>query len=281
MSAHHICINRLVAQAVLAGTTLAMAACATTAVRDPGADRVRAELTALQSDSRLATQAPVAMQAAEKAVTEAEMLSIDSGLNTHRVYIASRRVQTARALAEAEYAVAQRKLLSDQSDQVRLDARTREADVAKSATVIARADANAAQSRNDTLVAELADLKAKKTDRGVQLTLGDVLFSSGRAELAAGSAVNLDKLVAALATTPDRQLIIEGFTDSQGSDAMNMTLSQNRADAVSTYLSGRGIARDRITATGRGEAYPVAGNEIAAGRQLNRRVEVTIQNPPQ
>ncbi len=288
MNAHRIVIHRLVAQATLAGTAVIMVGCATAVVRDPGAERVRAELAALQADSRLATQAPVAMQAAEKAVSEAEINSEDNSLTVHRVYIAERRVHTAKALAEAQFAVNQRKALSEQSDKIRLDARTREADLAKSATAIARNDASAARaetgaakSRNDALVAELADLKAKKTDRGVQLTLGDVLFSSGRAELAAGSAVNLDKLVAALATSPDRKLIIEGFTDSQGSDDMNMSLSQRRADAVSTYLSGRGISRDRISSTGRGEAYPVAGNEIAAGRQMNRRVEVTIQDPPQ
>ncbi len=287
MSSHPVVIQRLIAEAILAGTCVVMASCATVAPVNPGVEQVRADLRSLQGDSRLSTQAPVAMKNAESAVLAAEIVSDDSSLVAHRVYVAERRVQTAKALAEAQYAVTERKVLSETAERVRLDARTREADNAKAATALAKNDASAAraevgaaQSRNDALVAELAALNAKKTERGVQLTLGDVLFSSGRAELAAGSQVNLDKLVAALTNSPDRKLIIEGFTDSQGSDSMNQQLSQRRADAVAAYLSSRGIARERIVANGRGEAFPVAGNEIPAGRQLNRRVEVTIQDPP-
>jgi len=287
MSAHPVIIHRLIAEAVLAGTCVMMASCATVAPVNPGVERVRADLRSLQADTRLATQAPVALKRAETAVQAAELVSEDESLVSHRVYIAERRVKTAKALAEAQYAVNERTALGEAAEKVRLDARTREADNARSAAAIAKNDASAARaetdvakSRNDALVAELAALNAKKTDRGVQLTLGDVLFSSGRSELAAGSQVNLDKLVAALANAPDRKLLIEGFTDSQGSDDMNLALSQRRADAVASYLSSRGIARDRISSTGRGEAFPVAGNEIPAGRQLNRRVEVTIQDPP-
>lgn len=293
MSARHVTIHRLVAQATLAGTCVVLASCASAPLTDPGAIRVRSELSELQGDPRLASQSPVALKAAESAVREAEIASRDEALVRHRVYVAERRLHTAKALAEAQYAVSQRKALADQSDQMRLDARTGEADRATRAARLARGDADsarlaaeqaraeagAAQSRNDALVAELADLNARKTERGVQLTLGDVLFSSGRAELAAGSAANLDKLVAALGKSPERRLLIDGYTDSQGSDAMNQQLSQRRADAVSGYLSSRGVAASRITATGRGETLPVAGNEIAAGRQLNRRVEVTIQDP--
>jgi len=313
--------SKMTTRDILRNTTLAtsallLAACAAGITKNPDVDRVRADLTALQSNPNLANQSPIAMQDAEQAVREAELPDADGTLTAHRVYLADRKVQTAKSLATAQYTVAQRKALSDQNDQVRLDARTREADIAKRDAGMAKRDADAAKqdaeaatrdanaartqagfaisdanaarteadlakSKNDALLAELSDLKAKKTDRGVQLTLGDVLFSSGRAELKAGSAVNLDKLVVALSGAPDRNITIEGYTDSLGSDDMNMALSQRRANAVSAYLTGRGIAASRITAIGKGEAYPVAGNEIAAGRQLNRRVEVTIQNPPQ
>lgn len=245
---------------------LLLTACAASAVKDPGADKVRADLTALQSDPNLANRAPAAMQAAEAAVLKAEVADTDSTLTAHRVYIADRKVQTTKALAQAQYAVDQRQGLSDQNDQVRLDARTSEADIAKS--------------KNEQLLAELADLKAKKTDRGIELTLGDVLFSSGRSELKAGSAINLDKLVAALGSSA-QHVDIDGYTDSLGAEAMNMALSQRRADAVSLYLTGHGIASSRITATGKGEGYPVAGNDTASGRQLNRRVVVTIRNVTQ
>ena len=280
LSAAHI---RLLGVAAVAA---ALAACAATPTRDPASARVRADLSALQSNPELATKAPIALQNAERAVELAERPDADSALTAHRVYVADRKVQTAKSLSLAQAAIEQRKALSDQTEQVRLEARTREADLARNDANRARQDASAArvessaaQDRNDALLAELADLKAKKTDRGVQITLGDVLFSSGRAELQAGAVGNLDKLVLALQGSADRKVVIEGFTDSQGSEASNQALSQRRADAVSGYLSRHGVDASRLSATGRGKAFPVAGNEIPAGRQLNRRVEVTIENP--
>lgn len=246
----------------IASAVLLLAACAAGPVKDPGADRVRADLSALQSDPNLANRAPVAMQAAEEAVRSAEIADTNAKLTAHRVYIADRKVQTTKALAQEQYDIDQRSALSKQHDQVRLDARTHEAD--------------AANRKNDALLQQLADLNAKKTPQGIELTLGDVLFSSGRAELAAGSASNLDKLVTALKSDPTQNVEIDGHTDSQGSDEMNMSLSQRRADSVSLYLSGHGVDSSRLTATGKGEGYPVAGNETATGRQLNRRVVVTL-----
>ena len=261
-----------IARTVLFNVTLTTAAllfagCVAEPVKDPGAERVRADLTALESNPDLANRAPVAMKEAEQAVRDAETPDTDASLTAHRVYIADRKVQTAKSLAQAEYATDQRKALSDQSAQVQLEARTREADTAKS--------------KNDELLAELADLKAKKTERGVEITLGDVLFSSGGSDLKPGSVGNLDKLASALREEPDRHALIEGHTDNQGGDEMNLELSQRRADAVSRYLTGHGVDSRQITSMGKGKGYPVAGNETAAGRQLNRRVEITIQNPPQ
>lgn len=254
----------LLRRTAIASTVLLLAACAAGAVKDPGADRVRADLSALQSDPDLANRAPVAMQAAEQAVRNAEIAETDAKLSAHRVYVADRKVQTTKALAQEQYAMDQRAALSKQHEQVRLDARTHEAD--------------AANLKNEALLAQLADLNARKTPRGIELTLGDVLFSSGRAELAAGSAANLDKLVTALKGDSTQHVEIDGYTDSQGSDGMNMALSQRRADAVSLYLTGHGVAASRVTATGKGEGYPVADNETASGRQLNRRVVVTLRD---
>ncbi len=111
------------------------------------------------------------------------------------------------------------------------------------------------------------------------LTLGDVLFASGRAELNPGTANNLNQLVTFLGKYPSRTVIIEGHTDSVGDDNYNQGLSQRRADSVRSYLVRHGVDAARITAMGAGESTPVAGNESATGRQQNRRVEVIISNP--
>jgi outer membrane protein OmpA-like peptidoglycan-associated protein len=110
------------------------------------------------------------------------------------------------------------------------------------------------------------------------LTLGDVLFTSGQADLKAGASSHLDKLVTFLDKYPDRTVLIEGYTDSVGSEDYNQGLSQRRADSVKSYLVAQGVDSTRLAASGKGESDPVAGNETAAGREQNRRVEVIIND---
>lgn len=110
------------------------------------------------------------------------------------------------------------------------------------------------------------------------LTLGDVLFDSGQAELKAGAFSTIDRLATFMRENPERTLVVEGYTDSVGSDAYNLSLSQRRADAVRAALLARGIDGSRITKSGMGKANPVAGNDTAAGRQRNRRVEIVISS---
>ena len=129
------------------------------------------------------------------------------------------------------------------------------------------------------LADELKELQAKQTERGIVLTLGDVLFDSGQASLKPGAASTIDRLSNFLASQPDRSLIIEGHTDSMGSDSFNQQLSESRAESVKAALVAKGIPSERIVAVGKGEAAPVAGNDTSAGRQQNRRVEIVISNP--
>jgi outer membrane protein OmpA-like peptidoglycan-associated protein len=121
---------------------------------------------------------------------------------------------------------------------------------------------------------------AKPTDHGLVLTLGDVLFTSGRADLKAGTMGNLNKLAKFLEKYPDRTVAIHGYTDSLGSAEYNQGLSERRANSVKVYLADQGIDSSRLTALGMGQSAPVAGNDSGAGRQQNRRVEVIISNPP-
>jgi outer membrane protein OmpA-like peptidoglycan-associated protein len=264
---------------------LALHGCAAAPVRPDGAAEVRAKLTRLQSDTDLANRAPVALQEAESAVLIAEqpVNARESSLAAHRVYIADRKVEIAMAQAATGEAEAQRVKLGEAREQLRLDARTREADAARAdadATRVAAAGAaTEAAAQADDMQRQIAALQAKTTERGIVLTLGDVLFTSGQADLKPGAASNLDRLVAFLNQNPGRSVEIEGHTDDVGSDDSNLGLSQRRADAVKSFLVRQGIDTGRIAASGKGELQPVADNVSAAGRQQNRRVEVIIDNP--
>lgn len=281
---NRVTIGRTLIAATVASVLLA--ACAAAPVAPQGASEVRARLTQLQSDPNLASRAPVAIEEADAAVRTAEQPEADASLGSHRVYIADRKVEIARAQAETRLLEDQRAALSAQREEARLDSRTREADVAKGQAVTARGEADAARVATADAEAQTAELQrqidalqAKVTDRGLVLTLGDVLFASGRAELNPGTASNLNQLVTFLGKYPSRTVTIEGHTDSLGSDDYNQGLSQRRADSVRSYLVRQGIDAARLTAVGAGESAPVAGNESATGRQQNRRVEVIISNP--
>jgi outer membrane protein OmpA-like peptidoglycan-associated protein len=157
-----------------------------------------------------------------------------------------------------------------------LAARTREAQNAELAAAAAQQQRNQAKEETARVQAELDQLKATSTPRGMVMTLGDVLFDTGRAELKPGASRRLDQLAQFLSEHPDRRVQVDGFTDSVGTDAFNEELSQRRADAVKAALIMRGIEPSRIGTEGYGKAFPVASNTDSSGRQLNRRVEVVI-----
>ena len=233
-----------------------LVACASNKTLD-GAAEARANLTQLQTDPQLATLAPVAIKEAENAVRLAEETRNDKAAAAHLVYLANSKVETARALAQTRFLEDQRKGLNEQITAAQLDARTREA---------------------ERLRREIAELNAKQTERGLVVTLGDVLFETGKSDLKANAHANLSKLAGFLKEQPERAVVVEGHTDSQGSESYNQTLSQNRADSVKVFLIQQGLAANRITAIGKGETAPVASNDTSSGRQLNRRVEIVIAN---
>jgi outer membrane protein OmpA-like peptidoglycan-associated protein len=266
----------------LIATTVAsvlLAACAAAPTIPAGAAEARSKLTQLQADPNLASRAPVAIKEADIAVRAAETPQTDADLATHKVYIADRKVDTARALAETRFAEDQRAALSAEREGARLDARTQEADAAHVATAAAQVAAASSEAQSVELQRQIDELQAKDTDRGLVLTLGDVLFESGKADLKSGATGNLNKLIAFLNNYPTRTVMIEGHTDSVGGEDYNQGLSRRRAESVQSYLVGQGIDAARLTASGQGESAPVADNESATGRQQNRRVEVIISNP--
>lgn len=123
---------------------------------------------------------------------------------------------------------------------------------------------------------KLAEFDAKETERGLVLTLGDVLFESDQATLKPKVMESLSPMVAFLKEDPKRHILIEGHSDSVGSEPYNLDLSQQRAAAVRTFLMRNGISPERITIRGYGKAYPVASNDTEIGRRQNRRVEVVV-----
>jgi len=124
--------------------------------------------------------------------------------------------------------------------------------------------------------------RVKEEARGMVITLdGSVLFVSGKAELLPIARQKLDQVATALDdTAPEQKIVVEGHTDSNGSDASNLKLSQDRADAVRVYLIEKGVKADRIRGVGKGEGAPVASNDTAEGRANNRRVEIIVEKNP-
>jgi outer membrane protein OmpA-like peptidoglycan-associated protein len=136
-----------------------------------------------------------------------------------------------------------------------------------------------AENRAAVAQADLAKLAAVKEEaRGLVITLsGSVLFASGKSALLPAAQNRLNQVADALMATKERKLTIEGHTDSQGSSSYNQVLSQQRADAVRSYLISRGYPSDLIQAQGIGEDRPVADNASAEGRANNRRVEIIVE----
>src|SRR5262249_24189292 len=144
--------------------------------------------------------------------------------------------------------------------------------------LIAQDQARASATRNAMLEAELRELAATRSDRGMVVTLNDVLFDTGSANLRPGGRRVIARLAPFLREYPERTLAIEVFTDSVASPSYNQTLSERRAAAVGVALMEEGIDGSRVYVRGYGDAFPVASNDTLDGRQRNRRVEIVISD---
>ncbi len=308
-------ISRTLSMTVIALAALAtMAGCSTTPSPNARLDEARSNYRMAQDDPQTRDMAGAEMRQASDALNRAHdaWTRNDSPAEVdHLAYLAKQRVLVAQEVARqktAELAVTQ---ADAARDKLRLEARTNEADAAqRSATAAqqqseasqrqaanaqrqaaasqgqaeasrqqadaAKRQADEAQARTSALEAQLRDLNAKKTDRGLVVTLGDVLFDTNQAQLKSGGVRSMEKLGIFLKQYPQRRALVEGFTDSVGSEGTNQDLSGRRADAVRAALVNMGVSGDRIATQGYGEAYPVAGNDSAGGRQMNRRVEIVL-----
>lgn len=274
---------------------IALSACSSAPTTTSMLDQARGDYMAAQGNPAVAKYAAVELQQATAALDRANEAAArqDSIAEVDKLaYVAKQRVATAQEIAKQKSAEAAVADAARQRDQVRLEARTVEADQAKRSAEQAKSEADAArmaaesqaaatrdaQAQADALAAQLADLKAKQTERGIVMTMGDVLFNVGQSHLTAGGMQILQKLADVMREHPDRNVMVEGFTDSTGTEDYNLVLSQRRAESVRGALMNMGIAGTRISTRGYGEAYPVASNANSADRQLNRRVEIVLSD---
>ena len=312
-----------------------LSGCAVTAVpteSNQRAQNLQAELQRLLDDADVAERVPLAVADAERAARRARDSEISGAERTHRIAIAEKRIEIARAQSyrvEAEQAaeqvdetittlrlnasrleVAQARAEAEQARMTSMATeeeiqRTRQqalsaaerAEQAAERERMAREEAEAARRLSEAQATEIAlarreaDLASeaaaslrrrlelmalRETDRGMVITLGDVLFATGETTLAEDAQSNLNDVVELLQTEPGKQVRIEGHTDSTGNEAVNLRISQQRADAVKERLVSLGIASGRIESVGMGEDFPIASNDTSDGRSQNRRVDVIL-----
>jgi outer membrane protein OmpA-like peptidoglycan-associated protein len=215
---------------------------------------------------------------AQRARKEAEALALQAEIARKEAEARALQIEQAKTEAEARALElekarkdAEAKALEAEQAKKETEAREREAEMA-------RLKAEEAVAKRQQLESELKELKAKQTERGIILTLGDILFATGKSVLMPAAADTIDKLAAFLKKYSNRTVLIEGHTDSVGGETYNLGLSHNRADAVKAALVAKGVSEDRIKTKGYGESQPVASNATSGGRQLNRRVEIVISD---
>jgi outer membrane protein OmpA-like peptidoglycan-associated protein len=261
-----------------AALALLLAACASAPQPNAALQRAHDAVASAEADPNVPKYAALDLEAARRDLAAADDAALhhNDAAIAQSAYMASQDARLAQLHAAAKADDARVAAGQAERDQIMLAARNREVQNATEAKNAALAQRDEATEQAARLQAEVQQLQAKQTPRGLVLTLGDVLFDTGQAQLKPGADRTMDQLAQFLTEHKDRRVEIDGFTDSVGSDAYNEELSQRRADAVKSALMTRGIDASRISTEGYGKAYPVASNSDPGGRQLNRRVEVVI-----
>lgn len=325
-------LDSFVKTTLAAWLALVLAACTTAPKKDLAFEQVRNQLEELKSNAELADHAPLALGEAERALRNAETATGDDDYRNHLLYMADRRIQIARAIAQREqleneleaseeernrmlvrasqleaeqarFEAERARLISaataEDAERARMQAEEagrREAESARTAEQaieeaeqakalaetsalaadLARQEADLASEQAQSLRRQLENLQLRQTESGVVVTLGDVLFETGEADLKEEARSSLVEVVDLLQSEPEKKIRIEGHTDAVGSAETNLELSQQRADAVKETLASLGVDAGRITSVGMGEDFPIGSNETAEGRSRNRRVDVIL-----
>jgi outer membrane protein OmpA-like peptidoglycan-associated protein len=295
-------MKNLYATPVALALAVLLGACSSMPTSTSLLEQTRSDYQAAQANPDVNRYAPLELKQAGDALAQANA-SADHKDKAEKVdqlaYLAKQKIALAREAAVQKAAETDIAKAGKESDALRLQQRSNEADQAKANAVAAQQNAMVAQSdaadaqrkteearrvateaqaRNAQLEAQLADLAAKKTERGMVITLGDVLFGTDQARLMPDGMRTAQKLADVLQQNPQRTVLVEGFTDSTGGAAHNQELSERRANAVRAALQGMGVANGRVAIRGYGQAYPVAANDTAQNRQMNRRVEIVLSD---
>lgn len=258
-----------------------LASCSSMPDRNASLEDARSSYNNAQNDPQVVNLAALELKEAGDSLTQANNAwnqRQDPAIVDHLAYVAQRRVAIAQETTKRKVAEAAVSQADAERDKIRLAARTAEADKSQRSAEVSQRQAQDAEMRTRQLELQLKELNAKQTDRGLIITLGDVLFDTNRAQIKSGGVREIHKLADVLKQNPQRTVFIEGFTDSTGNDSYNQELSERRAAAVRDTLLGMGVRGDRITTLGYGKNFPVASNHSEAGRQLNRRVEIVISD---
>lgn len=257
-------MNRKLRPSVCASlVSLALVACGSAPKQHTGLEDARQAYQAAAEDVTVVKHAAEELDSARDALNVADTRwrkDEDRTSADHYAYLAAQRVEIARLVAQSNET-------DRELEDMALKRRSLTLDLREAELVKARQEAQELQR-------QMSELQAERTERGMVLTLGDVLFDSNEATLKAGANHNIIKIAEFMHSYPDRQAVIEGHTDSMGEENYNLDLSRARAYAVRQALVQQGIPAVRISTQGFGESLPVASNETAVGRQENRRVEI-------
>ncbi|WP_417516090.1 OmpA family protein [Marinobacter sp.] len=259
--------KRNITLGVAVGLSVLVAGCSSTPVENAMVDEARASYTKIKDDPDVARSGDRQLRSARDELNRAESL-LEEGKDTvlieHAAYLANRHAQIA----------------SEQGERARLQEEINSAEERRRELMLDQRSSEAEQARREAemLRKRMEELQAERTDRGMVLTLGDVLFDLNKADLKSSGEQTIGRLAQFMREYEERRVSVEGYTDSTGDESYNQKLSERRAEAVRDELISQGIERRRIETRGYGEQYPVASNDTSAGRQQNRRVEIVISD---
>lgn len=269
---------------------------------NPLLSQAQTEYKKAENNPVVVSKASVALKEAEEALEQSEKIWSKKGkkeLIEHYAYIAQQKTKIAEETAKLNDAQDEVGRAEAERNQVLIEARKAEAiasekkaqkalgevkteraesERAREELKMERAAAEKAREEARELTDRLSEMEARESERGMVLTLSDVLFDFDSATLKPGATKAVSQLASFLQEYPERTIQIEGFTDSVGSDEYNQDLSRRRAEALKNALMNNGISSQRIRTIGYGKEYPVASNATEAGKQQNRRVEIIISN---